>query len=93
MNFLSEQVRWIGQEAANCDMLVPAGTDLIGKPFDPAIAEQQVCQLKPEFLEVAAFSSDDIQQNRVYYVKLKDKSRYSEMYDPEVKGLMYPMFF
>ncbi len=63
-------------------MLVPAGTDLIGKPFDPAIAEQQVRQLKAkvnmksEFHEVAAFSSANIQQNRVYYVKLKDESRY-----------------
>ncbi len=51
--------------AEDDDMLVPARTDLIGKPFDPATAEQQVRQLKPEFLEVGAFSSDDIQQNRV----------------------------
>jgi hypothetical protein len=94
-----DELRWIGQTAADYDMLVPAGSNPIGKPFDRDVAQEQVRELqarinqKSEFLEVAAFSSDEIQSNRVYYVKFKGKSRYLEMYDKEVEGVMYPLFF
>ncbi len=97
-----EELRWIGEEAAKYEMLVtPAQAAMIinKAPFDAAVAHEQVRQLeatirhKTEFLEVAAFSADSIQENRTYYIKLKNKTRFLQMYDKEVEGLMYPLFF
>ncbi len=61
-------------------------------PFNAAAAHEQVTKLvadikqqRYEFLEVAAFSADNIQENRT---ELKGKSRFIEMWGREVEGLL-----